>query len=141
MKKYPVIRRLNLDSRAMFGGLIVMSFACLAILTGKSNIDTPIMVGIYCFAVAIPCLAFCTERVRIDAKFKFRTHSVWIDLTEACGIFGSLIGFGAIFCHFSIAAAITFGIACALANALLVWYSNAMEKLNEEESQNLREEP
>ncbi|MCP4262361.1 MAG: hypothetical protein GY774_33400 [Planctomycetes bacterium] len=140
MKKYPVIRRLNLDSRAMFGGLMFMSITCLGILAGKSDIDTPIMVGIYCFAFAIPCLAFCTERVRIDANYRFRTHSVWIDLTEACGIFGSLIGFGAIFWHFSIPAAITFGIACALANALLVWYTDAMEKLNEKESQNSKEE-
>lgn len=140
MKKYPVIRRLNIDSRSTFGGLMFVAFACLAILTGKYNIDTPIKVGIYCFAVAIPCLAFCTERVRIDAQYKFRTHSVWVDLTEACGIFGTLIGFGAIFWHFSILAAITFGIACALANALLVWYTDAMEKLNEEESQNRREE-
>ena len=140
MKKYPMIRRLNLDSRAMFGGLMVMSFACLAILTGKSNIDTPIKVGIYCFAAAIPCLAFCTERVRIDAQYRFRTHSIWVDLTEACGIFGSLIGFGAIFWHFSIPAAITFGIACFLANVLLVCYTDAMEKLNEEESQNRKEE-
>ena len=140
MKKYPVIRRLNLDSRAMFGGLMFMSFACLAILAGKSSIDIPIKVGIYCFAVAIPCLAFCTERVRIDAQYKFRTHSIWVDLTEACGIFGSLIGFGAIFWHFSIPAAITFGIACFLANALLVWYTDAMEKLNETESQNRKEE-
>jgi len=91
-------------------------------------------------AAAIPCLAFCAERVRIDTQYKFRTHSIWVDLTEACGIFGSLIGFGAIFWHFSIPAAITFGIACFLANVLLVWYTDAIEKLNEEESQNRKEE-
>lgn len=46
MKKYPVIRALNQDSRAVFGGLMGLSLVCLSVLTGKSTIDTPIMVGI-----------------------------------------------------------------------------------------------
>ena len=135
MKKKSFIPWLNLDSEVTFGGLMTMSLACLAMLAGESDIDLPITVGIHCFAIAIPCLAFCTERARIDALYELPIHSVGADLIKACGILGSLLGFGAIFWHFSIPAAVTFGTLCVVGSVFHGRYTQALEKVKREATQ------
>lgn len=132
MRKYPVITKINNESQVMFAGLMSLCLLCLSILVGSSETSAAISLGIYCFAVAIPSLAFCTERVRIDKQYQYRTHSDWIDLVEAAGIFGALLGFTAVFWHVSILVAAVFVVSCFAANALLVWYSDAMAELNGE---------
>lgn len=132
MRKYPVIIKINNESQVMFAALLSLCLLCLSILASSSDTSTAISLGIFCFAVAIPSLAFCTERVRIDKQYQYRTHSDWIDLVEAAGIFGALIGFTALFWHFSVFFAAVFVASCVAANALLVWYSDAMAELNGE---------
>ncbi|MHC4682126.1 MAG: hypothetical protein ACYTEK_25960 [Planctomycetota bacterium] len=135
MKRYPVIKKLNRGDRPMYAGLLAFSLSALAIVTGIEEFDTAIHVGIICIAASIPSLAFCTERIRIDSQYKYRTHSVGIDLAEGVGIFGSLIGFSAIIWHFSVVAALVFiGVAFGVIS-LEVWYEDAMAKLNEEAEQ------
>lgn len=142
MKKFPVISKYNKDSQAMFGGLMAISLLSLSILADKAEsqfilpdeeglIHGPIDLSIYCFA--IPCLAFCAERVRIDAQYAFRTHSGWIDLIEGCGIFCAFVGFAAILWYMSVPAAIIFIGVSLGALSLHVWYTDAMEKLNDDE--------
>lgn len=117
----------------MYAALLAISVTALTILAGLSgtvDYDTPLKVAILCSAASTPFLAFCTERVRIDSQYKYRTHSVGVDLAEGIGIFGSIIGLTAIFWHLSVLAASVFIAATFAAISLNVWYTNSMAKIN-----------
>ncbi len=133
MEKYPVIQKLNRGDRAMYAGLLAVSVTALSIVSTKEALDMPLRIAIFCFAASIPFLAFCTERVRIDAQYSSRTHSIGIDLAEGIGIFGCLAGLSAIFWHISVYATLVFAGSVFAANWLHVWYTGAMEKVNAED--------
>jgi hypothetical protein len=89
------------EDRIMSGALIAISVVALVQLLSVGQLDIPLKISLYCFAVSIPLLSLASLN-RLAASAQEYIVDAWYDsFAIAFGSLASFVGVGALFWHFS----------------------------------------
>jgi hypothetical protein len=103
------------------GGLIGLSVVALLQILGTTEMASLQRVSLYCFAIAIPLLAFCfaVTAVTPQDKFVLRRY-IWHPLDVGCGL--ALAGIGLLIIHVAPIAGVIFAGLTIMGSFILVLY-------------------
>jgi hypothetical protein len=103
--------------RLIYAGLLGLAAASIVQMLDKEDVDTPQIVAVYAFALAIPVLAvgLITDYARrAGASLPF-----WRDFIGILGAVSAVIGLGALFFHFGTGIGTVFAGGCLLGVVLV----------------------
>lgn len=98
--------------RLIYAGLLGLAAASIVQMLDKEGFDTPQIVGVYAFAVAIPLLA--VGLITDYARRAGNMVSAWRDGIGLLGALSAVVGLAALFFHFGTAIGFVFVGGCAL---------------------------
>ena len=98
--------------RLIYAGLLGLSAASIVQMLDKESIDTPQIIAVYAFALAIPVLA--VGLVTDYARRAGAALPVWRDLIGILGAVSAVVGLGALFFHFGLGIGVVFAVGCFL---------------------------
>src|SRR5262245_35071969 len=96
--------------RLIYAGLLGLSAAGVIELVDKDALNTPQLIGVYAFALAIPLLAV---GLITDYARRAGTHIPrWRDLLGVIGALASVFGLASLFFHFGVGPGVFFAAGC-----------------------------
>lgn len=98
--------------RLIYAGLLGLAAASIVQMLDKDSVDTPQIIAVYAFALAIPVLA--VGLITDYARRAGATLPIWRDLIGILGALSAVVGLGAIFFHFGTASGMVFAAGCFL---------------------------
>lgn len=103
--------------RLIYAGLLGLAAASIVQMTDKEDLDISQLVGVYCFASAIPVLA--VSLITDYARRAGTAVPVWRDLLGIFGVVSAVVGLGALFFHFGTGIGVVFAVGCVLGIVLV----------------------
>jgi len=114
-------------TRLMFSGLLGVSIVAVVQIVGRTELDFPLLVSLYSFAVAIPFLAALVWIIMVTETVP-GGNAWYYGFLAAIGSLGSLFGIGAIFWHFSKAIGAVFVVCSLLGVCVFIAFTGRVER-------------
>src|SRR5262245_47401144 len=103
--------------RLIYAGLLGLAAAGVIELVDKDTLNTPQLIAVYAFALAIPLLA--VGLVTDYARRAGTPIPAWRDLLGVAGSLASVFGLAALFFHFGVGPGIVFAAMCVVGLVLV----------------------
>ncbi len=135
MKKILVDKSINeTTNRAIFAGPLAIALVAVIQLIGVSTLDTPLVVGLYSFSVAIPLCAFGVFNILTESGCPYTVYPLYRNILEFVGVAGSFTGTTAIFWHFNWYMGMSFMLASGLSVAAYLHLYGKLKQANKDAS-------
>ena len=107
------------EERLICTALLGVSIVSVVEFVGRTDLDLPLRVSLYCFAVAIPFLTAYLMVLNVSSRIEHIAGKWYLNALGISAILGALAGVGAVFWHFSRIIGLVF-IACSIIG-FFVW--------------------
>jgi hypothetical protein len=131
MKKYEVKEEWSRQTGAIQAGLITIGLIIVQAMIATNATDTPALISLWAFAIALPLLAVLVLLNIAQAKYKYASYPFYLTFAYIVGQSSAFVGIVSAFWHVSWVAGVLLLVSAAIGLAVYLAYSRQLEKDNQ----------